>query len=291
MTRLKEREVDNKILVTDSEVENYLKTQEAQGGRSEEYNIAHIVVQIPERASPDQIQEAQAKAEKALAQLQAGGDFGQVSASYSNAPYALKGGIIGWRSGDRIPDLFAQALKSMQVGGVSRIIRSPNGFHILKLLDKRGGDGPAMVQQNHVRHILLKPSEVVSETDAKNHLLQLKDRLDHGADFAELAKLHSQDASAPRGGDLGWISPGDTLPEFEEALNALAPGQVSEPVQTQFGWHLIQLIERRKEDMSNERRLMDARRALRERKSEEAYQEWVRQLRDQAYVEYRLDNQ
>ncbi len=290
MARLREREVDNKILVTEGEVENYLKTQETQGIKADEYSLAHILVQIPGRAGPDQIRAAQTKAEKALTQIKSGVDFGQVSASFSDAAYALKGGAIGWRSADKIPTLFYEAIKTLKAGEVSAILRSPNGFHIIKVLEMRGEGAPVIVVQNHVRHILIKPSEVVSESEAKSHLLQLKDRLDHGMDFAELAKQHSQDASASKGGDLGWVSPGDTVSEFEQTINALVPGQISDPVQTQFGWHLIQLLERRNEDMSQEKRQFEVRTALRERKSGEAYQEWVRQLRDQAYVEYRVED-
>ncbi|MDQ3195530.1 MAG: peptidylprolyl isomerase [Burkholderiales bacterium] len=290
--RLKEREVDNKITVTDSEIDNFMEKREAQAGQAEEYNLAHILVRVPEQASPEQVQEKQARAENALAQLNEGAPFAQVSAGFSDAPDALEGGSMGWRAPERLPDIFVEPLKTMKTGEVSPILRSPNGFHILKLQEKRGGDdAPIIIEQTRARHILVKPSELTSEADAKKRLTNLKERLDNGSDFAELARLNSEDGSAGKGGDLGWISPGDTVPDFERAMAALQPGQISEPVLSQFGWHLIQVIERRKEDVSEEKQRLLARQAVRARKSDEAYQEWLRQLRDQAYVEYRLEEQ
>jgi peptidyl-prolyl cis-trans isomerase SurA len=172
---------------------------------------------------------------------------------------------------------------------VAPILRSPNGFHILRLNERRGVGSQVMVRQTHARHILIKTNELVPEAEARRRLESLKERLDNKADFAELARLHSEDASGIKGGDLGWLSPGDTVPEFERAMNALAPGEVSAPVQTPFGWHLIQVLARRDEDMSQDRRRVTALTALRARKSDDSYQEWVRQLRDRAYVELRLD--
>ena len=177
----------------------------------------------------------------------------------------------------------------MKVGEVSTVLRSANGFHILKLLDKRGNESPVIISQTRARHILIRLSEVVSETEAKQRLTNIKERIDNGASFIELARLQSEDASASRGGDLGWLNPGDTVPEFERAMMALEPGQVSDPVQSPFGWHLIQVVERRSEDMSKERQRVLARQAIRSRKADEAYQEWVRQQRDRAYVELHLE--
>lgn len=290
LARLKEREVDAKLVVSDSEIDGFLTTSEAQQGKGEEYNLAHILVLVPEQASPEQIQKQRARTEEALKQLRAGADFAQIAASYSDAPDALQGGQLGWRSSARLPAIFAEAVVSMNPGDLSTILRSPNGFHIVKLLDRRGAGGPVIIQQTHARHILIKTSELVSQRDARDRLVKLKERIDNGTDFAELARLHSEDGSASRGGDLGWISPGDTVPEFERAMNALQIGQVSDPVQSPFGWHLIQVQERRTEDMSKERERLVAKQAIRQRKAEEAYQEWVRQLRDGAYVEYRLED-
>ena len=196
---------------------------------------------------------------------------------------------MGWRDGERLPTLFFDALRNLKTGVLCSVLRSPNGFHILKLNERRGGQGPILVQQTNARHILIKASELVSDNEARNRLRNLKERLENKTDFAQLARANSEDTSASKGGDLGWLSPGDTVPEFERAMNALQPGQISEPVRSPFGWHLIQVVERRNADMSKERRRLTARQALRERKSEEAYEEWVRQLRDRAFVEIRLD--
>lgn len=289
MTRLREREVDNKIVITDSEIDNFINTQQTQEGKNDEYNLSHILVVVPEKASPEQIQQRQSRAEEARAQLVGGADFRQVAAAFSEAPDALQGGLIGWRESSRLPAIFVDALKTMRVGELTAVLRSANGFHILKLNDKRGSASPVIVQQTHARHILIKTNELVSENDARGRLLNLKERLENKADFAELARVHSEDSSAAKGGDLGWLSPGDTVPEFERAMDTLKPGEISPPVRSPFGWHLIQVLERRNEDMSNERQRLAARQALRARKSDEAYQEWVRQLRDRAFIDSRLE--
>lgn len=289
LTRLREREVDNRIVVAESEIDNFLGTQQAQAGRADEFNFSHILVTVPENASPEQIQERRARAEQALEQLKSGADFRQVAAAFSEAPDALQGGAMGWRDADRLPTLFLDALKPMAVGAVSPIMRSANGFHILRLNDRRGSTAPVIVRQTRVRHILIKTNELVPEAEAQRRLVSLKERLDNKVDFADLARAHSEDASNVRGGDLGWLLPGDTVPEFERAMDALTPGAVSGPVKTPFGWHLIQVLERRNEDMSRERQRLEARRVLRARKSDESYQEWLRQLRDRAYIEYRLE--
>lgn len=295
MTRLREREVDNKIVITESEIDALLSASANEEMRSDEVNLSHILVVVPENASPEQVQARRARAEEALAQLRKGTDFRQVAAAFSEAPDALQGGVMGWRAGERLPTLFYDALKSMKPGEVSELLRSGNGFHILKLNERRGGQaaaspaGPTNVQQTRVRHILLKTNELVSESEARSRLNALKERLENKADFAELARVHSEDASASRGGDLGWVLPGDTVPEFERAMNALKIGEISAPVRSPFGWHLLQVLERGSQDVSKERRRMAARQTLRARKSDEAYQEWVRQLRDRAYIEMRLE--
>ena len=289
IARLKEREVDSKILITDAEIDNYLKNQQSQGGKDDEYSLSHILVLVPEQASPEQIQAKRVIAEKALDQIKDGADFRQVSAGVSDAQNALDGGPLGWRPAARLPQIFVDSVKTMKVGDVSTVLRSANGFHIIKLLDKRGNESPVIIPQTHARHILIRLNEVVSETEAKQRLINLKERIENGANFTELARLQSEDASASRGGDLGWLSPGDTVPEFERAMNGLEPGQVSDPVQSPFGWHLIQVVERRSEDMSKERQRVLARQSIRTRKADEAYQEWVRQQRDRAYVELRLE--
>ena len=294
MTRLREREVDNKIVITESEIDTLLAASENEEMRSDEVELSHILVVVPENASPEQLQVRRTRAEEALAQLARGIDFKQVAAAFSEAPDALQGGAMGWRAGERLPTIFYDALKPMKPGQLSGILRSANGFHILRLNDRRGGksvepQAPVSVKQTRVRHILFKTNELVSENEARNRLRTLKERLENKADFAELARVHSEDASASRGGDLGWILPGDTVPEFERAMNNLKPGEISQPVRSPFGWHLLQVLERGAQDVSKERRRMAARQTLRARKSDEAYQEWVRQLRDRAYIELRLD--
>lgn len=289
IARLREREVESKIFISDGEVDNYLASASVQGGTEEEYQLAHILLRAPESASPEQIQKLRAKAEQMLERSSKGEDFAQLAAAYSDAPDGMKGGNLGWRSLDRLPTMFAEAILKLKVGEVSPVLRSSNGFHLIKLLAKRGGIAAQAVEQTHARHILIKVNEVVSESEARHKLESLHARIRHGASFAELARLFSQDGSASKGGDLGWIYPGDTVPEFERAMNLLAPGELSQPVQSPFGFHLIEVLDRRIQDVSSERRRAAARQTLRERKLDEAYQDWLRQARDRAYVEIRLD--
>ncbi|MBI1174206.1 MAG: molecular chaperone SurA [Sideroxydans sp.] len=289
-TRLREREVDSKLIITESEVDNYLATEAKQMGKGEEYHLAHIFVVIPEQASAEKIQASQQRANEALNQLHAGADFAQVAAGFSDAKDALQGGDLGWRPSDQIPPGFREVLQKMQPGEVSPLLRSPNGFHIIKLVDRRHHDTPMLITQTHVRHILIKTSDLVPDSEARSRLLDIKRRIEGGASFAEQARLYSEDGSASQGGDLGWISPGETIPEFEKAMNALQPGEMSGPVQTGFGWHLIQVLERRTTDVSEEQKRQQARLAIRAFKSDEAWQDWLRQLRDRAYVEYRDNN-
>lgn len=289
IARVREREVDSKIFISDGEIDNYLSGLSTPGGAGEEYRLAHILLRAPESASPEQIQKLRVKAEQVLDRLRKGDDFGQLAASYSDAPDGMKGGDLGWRPIDRLPAIFAEASGRLKVGEVSPILRSSNGFHLVKLLDKRGGGAVAAVEQTHARHILIKVNEIVSEPEARHKIEGLRQRISHGERFAELARLFSQDGSASKGGDLGWIYPGDTVPEFERAMNQLAPGELSQPVQSPFGYHLIEVLERRVQDVSSERQRVAARQALRERKRDEAYQDWLRQARDRAYVEIRLE--
>ncbi len=286
-TRLREREVESKLIISDSEVDSYLANK-AKMGAEEELHLAHILVVIPEQASAEKIQAAREKAEQALSQVTGGADFAQVAAGYSDAKDALKGGDLGWRSSDRLPPLFLAELQKLQPGQSTAVLRSPNGFHILKLVDRRSGSAPVVITQTHARHILIKTSEIVSETEAKNRLLEIKRRIEAGADFAEQARRFSQDGSAQQGGDLDWLSPGQTVPEFEEAMNRLQPGMTG-MAQTQFGWHLIQVLERRNADVSEQQKRQQARLAIATFKAEEQYQDWLRQLRDHAFIEYRLE--
>lgn len=298
LQRLREREVDNKIQITESEVDNYLAAETGAQRAQQEFNLAQILVRVPENASPEQINERRQRAEDVWRQVKAGGDFAKLAATYSDAVEALKGGELGWRVQDRLPQLFVDAVANLKQGDISPLVKSANGFHILKLVGKRGlslvkagaGAAAAAVQQTHVRHILIKVNQVVSAADARRKLGELKQRLDNkAAKFEDLAKLFSNDLSASKGGDLGWVYPGDTVPEFERAMDALKPGEISDLVESPFGIHLIQVVERKTDDVSQERQRLAARQVLRERKLEEAAQDWLRQLRDRAYVELRLE--
>ncbi len=293
LSRLRDREVESRIVISDGEIDNYLANPD-QGGEvgNIEVQTAHIVVRVPEQASPDQLMRIGARAQAALDQIRRGESFAKVAASYSDSPDGLTGGAMGTRPLDRLPALYADAVKKLKPGETSDILRSPAGFHIVTLLARQGGGGAkpvAALKQTRARHILIKVNELVAETEARRKLVALKERLDNGADFAELARLHSNDLSAARGGDLGWLYQGDTVPDFEKAMDRLKINQISEPVQSPFGFHLIQVLERRTEDATAERQRLTARQVLRERKSDEAYQDWVRQMRDRAYVEYRSE--
>lgn len=290
LARLREREVDNRVNVTEAEIDNLLTSQASRNEIRDEFELSHILIRTPEESAPEELQKLKAKADEALKRLQEGEDFGQVSARFSDAPNALEGGKLGWKNDTQIPKLFVDALKTLQPGQTTDIIRSPNGFHILKLNNRRGATSPMLVQQTNVRHILIKPSEVVSDADAQHRLTDLKERIENGGNFAELARQYSEDGTAAKGGELGWVNPGDTVPDFEKAMNELQPGQVSAPVRSPFGWHLIQVLERRSQDMSKEAARLKARQEIRSRKADEAYQDWLRELRDRAYVEYRLED-
>ena len=289
MNRLRDREVTGKITVSEGEIENFLLEQGERKDTATEYKLAHILVRVPEQATPEQLDTRRARAEEVVKRFRDGTDFAQLAAAYSDAPDALQGGVMGWRSQERLPELFVEALAKLKPGDVSSVLRSPAGFHVLKLVELRGAGAPLLVEQAHVRHVLVRTNELVSEDEAKRKLMSLRERIVNGVNFAELARLNSDDSSASRGGDLGWVYPGDTVAEFERAFMELKPMEVSQPVKTPFGWHLIQVLERRTADISSERRRIEARKALLERKGDEAYQEWLRQLRDRAYVELRLE--
>ena len=286
--RLREREVDSKLVISDGEIDNYLANQAASGS-NEEYQLAHILLRAPESASPEQLQKLRLRGEQALKRARAGENFAELTAAFSDAPDALQGGDLGWRPLSRLPSLYAEVAGRLQQGEVSELLRSSAGFHVVKLLGKRGGSMQASVQQSKARHILIRVNEVVSEAEARRKLETVRERIANGGDFAEQARLYSQDGSAAKGGDLGWLNPGDTVPEFERAMDALKINEVSPVVQSPFGMHLIQVQERRERDVSAERQRAVARQALRERKMDEAYQDWLRQLRDRTYVENRLD--
>jgi peptidyl-prolyl cis-trans isomerase SurA len=290
IARLREREVDGRVNVTESEIDNFLTSQAANTENQDEFEISHILIRTPEEGATEDVQKAKAKVDAAVKELNTGKSFAEVSASFSDAPNALEGGKLGWKSGTQMPALFLDALKTMQVGELSQPLRSPNGFHVLKLTNKRGGNSPLVIQQTHSRHILIKLSEIMSEKEGKQKMDNIKERLDNGEKFEVLARQYSEDSTASNGGDLGWINPGDTVPQFEKAMNELKDNQISQPVRTQFGWHVIQVIERRSQDMSKEAARLKARQEIRAKKADEAYQDWIRELRDRAYVELRLED-
>src|SRR3989344_4664094 len=267
--QLLEREINNRVNVTDSEVSHFLENPQSRADMDVTYHLSHILIGIPESASPEAIQAAKKRAEDILRQLKAGADFEQIAVSYSQG---------------------ADALKSMSPGNISETLRSPNGFHILKLNDKRGAAQAEAVTQTHVRHILLRTSEIQSLEDARQKLLNLRERVENGDDFAALARAHSEDTgSAASGGDLGWVNPGMMVPEFEKAMNALKPNQLSQPARPSFGLHLIQVLGRRSHDITQERLEAAARQQIHARKADERYEQWARQLRDEAFVEYIVD--
>jgi peptidyl-prolyl cis-trans isomerase SurA len=290
IARLREREVDGRVNVSESEIDNYLTSQASRNENQDEFEISHILIRTPEEGATEDIQKAKAKVDKAVNELKTGTSFAKVSASFSDAPNALEGGNLGWKSGAQMPALFLDALKNMQSGEISPVLRSPNGFHILKLTNKRGGNSPLVIQQTYARHILIKLSEVMSDNEAKQKIDVIKERLDNNEKFEALARQYSEDSTASNGGDLGWVNPGDTVPQFEKAMNDLKDNQISQPVRSQFGWHIIQVVERRSQDMSKESARMKARQEIRGRKADEAYQDWIRELRDRAYVELRLED-
>lgn len=293
ISRLRDREVDSRIVISEGEIDNYLNAPQSVNDEGTEVNIAHIMIRVPEQASPNQLMTIGAKAQAALDQINRGEAFAKVAASVSDAPDGLSGGLMGMRPLDRLPTLYADAVKKLKVGETSGILRSPAGFHIIKLIDQIGvNTAPTLgaIKQTRARHILIKVNELVSADEARRKMIGLKERLDNGANFAELARLYSNDLSATKGGDLGWLYQGDTVPDFERAMDALKINQISEPIQSPFGFHLIQVLERRTEDASTERKRLTARQILRDRKADEAYQDWIRQLRDRTYVEYRSDD-
>jgi len=286
---LRRQMVSSRVKVNDLEVDNLLAMLKASGKGEVEYHLAHILVDIPEASGPEEIAAAEQRAASILARLRNNADFAELAVAESDGQTALEGGDIGWRNLGQMPSLFVEPLQTLQVGDVSDLIRSNGGFHIIKLLEKRG-DERHIMKQTHARHILLKEDELHTDAENRARIEQLASRLQDGEDFAELARSHSQDPiSAARGGDLGWLAPGDTLPAFEKAMDALTPGEISAPVKTRYGWHLIQVLGYREQDNTDEFERNRVRNLIRSRKYDEELLLWLRRLRDEAYVEYRLD--
>jgi len=285
--RLRDREIDSKTVVTDTEVDAQLRSEMATGGNEEEILISHLLVSIPEQADPEQISRREARARQAMDKLKAGQSFSQVAATFSDASDALQGGSLGWRPMSRVPSLFLGLAQSMKKGEVSSIIRAGNGFHIFQVEDRRGSKVSQIVKQYHLREILIRLNATVTENDARAKLAGLRARWQAGEEFQLLAKLNSEDENRNKGGDIGWVSQGESFPEFDKIMFALKPGEVSEAVRTQMGMHLIQLVEFRENDVGDEHRRLAAKQGVRARKVDEAFDDWVHQQRDTAFVEYR----
>lgn len=289
INQLRAREIGGRIKVTDREVEHYMETQEKIGEEAIQYHLGHILIAVKEGASAAEIQKARNEADELVTQLRGGEDFKQAAISHSDDDNALKGGDLGWRGIGDIPTLFVDVVKTMTEGAVSDPIRSPSGFHIIKMLELKGLDNH-IITKTKVRHILIKTNELVDDAEAKKRLLALKARIADGDDFAALARSHSDDkGSALKGGSLDWVNPGDLVKPFEEAMSRLNINEISEPVQTQFGWHLIQVLGRENKDNSAEYRKNLVRDAIRKRKIEEETELWIRRLRDEAFVEINED--
>lgn len=289
INQLRGREIGSRVKVTDAEVLHYMETQSKAGLSNSQYHLGHILIAVSEAASASAIQKAKDKADQVIADLRGGKDFKQVAVSVSDDDNALKGGDLGWRGIGQIPSLFTEIVTTMNQGDVSEAIRSPSGFHIIKMLETEGA-GQHIVTKTKVRHILIKTNELVDDAEAQKRLLALRERINDGDDFANLARAHSDDkGSAINGGSLDWVGPGALVPPFEEAMNKLAINEISQPVQTQFGWHMIQVLGRENQDNSEQFKKDKIREEIRKRKIEEETELWLRRLRDEAYVEIDSD--
>lgn len=290
IAQLHRRQVDSRIQVSEQEIDDLIASESGAIDRDVEYRLLHLLVSLPEGATPEQISETRERAERIREEAAEGADFTELALRESEGQQALEGGDLGWRNASQVPTLFSRHVVLMREGDVSEVIRSPSGFHIVKLADRRAGSR-SQVQQTRVRHILISPSEVVSDREARDRIRSLRNRIRDGADFAELAQAHSDDrGSALRGGDLGWTDPGDMVPQFEQVMNRTEPGTLSEPFRTQFGWHILKVEDRRSHDSSRELMRSQAREIIRNRKRDDELEIWLRRLRDESYVELRLED-
>lgn len=289
-TRLRNKRVGDRVRITEQDIDNFLASPQSAIALESELRIAHLTINVPDEATPQQWAAAKSKAESALKDLQQGKPFFNVVTQYSNAEDALQGGDLGWRKVAQLPTLFAEAADKLGRGGFSGILQSPAGYHIVTLIDKRG-DQQMVVKQRHVRHILIKPSEIVSLEDARQKADELRERLVNGADFADLAKTYSDDTgSARNGGDLSWVSTGDMVPSFEEMMNKTPVNQISPVFESQFGWHILQVLGERDQDMTTQYRRNLARQALYARQFDEEKASWLRELRSEAFVQIKDAN-
>jgi peptidyl-prolyl cis-trans isomerase SurA len=288
--QLRNREVESKIFVSDQEVEAELASLQGSQGLDTEFHLGHILIPVPESARPDEIDKARQKAEGVVGQLRLGADFSEMAISVSAGQRALQGGDLGWLKQGQIPTIATDIVVALEVGAISEPIRSSGGFHILRLIDKRSNQTQHIVEQTLARHILINTNEVTSDKQAEQKLTQIRERILAGEDFAKMAKATSDDTgSASQGGDLGWTSPGNMVPEFEAVLKTLKPGEISQPFKSRYGWHIVQVMSRRKHDDTASYFKAQARQQIHQRKVTEQTSIWLRRIRDEAYVEYKLD--
>ena len=288
IAKLRKNEIDKRIRVAPSEIDHYLRNDSSTGDSQEEFRLSHILVSIPFNASNSELKAAREKIETARNSILGGDDFSAVAISVSDSTNALEGGDLGWRKGTEIPSIFADSVSSMEKGELSNIITNSSGFHLIKLTDQRSGK-KIMVEQFKTRHILLSESALLSKAGASRRISQIRLRLESGADFAELARTNSDDrTSALEGGDLGWVQRGKMVPEFEEVMLAAEIGEISAPFESEFGFHILQVLDKRMHDDTETVRRQKAREAIRRQKIEERRESWLRRLRDEAYVEYRV---
>lgn len=290
ISRVRQRRVAERIQVSEQEVKNFLASDLGKAQLSEEFHLANILIPTPDSASSDAIQAAARQAQDIYNQLKKGADFAQMAIAKSASESALEGGDMGWRKAAQLPPAFGEMLSSMPVGDVTPPARTPGGFIILKLLEKRGGQGQAQMRDEvHVRHILIKPSEIRSEEETRRLAQKIYERIENGDDFSELAKSFSEDpGSALNGGDLNWVDPNSLVPEFREVMNETPQGVLSKPFKTAYGWHVLEVLGRRATDATSQARDQQALNVLRNRKYDEELQTWLRQIRDEAYVEIKL---
>jgi peptidyl-prolyl cis-trans isomerase SurA len=287
--RLQQRQVVSRINVKPREIDNFLANQIQQGNISTEYHIQHILIALPETPSPDEIETKKQKAEDTVKKLKDGADFEATAVAVSDSRQALEGGDLGWLKLGELPVLFTKVINNMAIGEINGPLLNSSGFHIIKLLNKRNS-AQSVITQTKARHILIKPNTLISEKQAKRRLKRLKYRIQNGEDFAKLARTNSKDTTTSgEGGALGWVSPGDLVAEFEEVMNELSKNQISEPFKSRYGWHIVQVLDRRKHDNTEQALRTAAAKQIRQRKINEELQNWLLQLRDQSYVEYRLN--
>lgn len=286
--RVQQNRVNDRIYISPQELRNFLDSPVGRAATADDYRVGHILLSVSGDASADAVDAAEREAREIVEELRGGADFAQLAVARSAGQRALDGGDLGWRKAGQLPSLFAEAVIGANVGEVLDPIRSSSGFHVVKLLDKRGA-GDSTVLQTHARHILVQPSEIRSEAEAEALIRELHARLEAGEGFAQLAREHSDDpGSALSGGDLGWTMPGQMVPAFDSTMNATEEGELSEPFRSEFGWHVLEVLERREEDMSDEVRERQAMRILRDRRFDEELQAWLSEIREEAFVEVKI---